>query len=206
MHWGQEPRCPVGSRPSRSWTTNSNTFRTCVEQEEDGSRLPELPEHQWGHSWWQVPADSPVHLFPHWGRGKCAFPQSAMRSAHGWDPTLATSIPVGPWPPGAVSFLIFITKLLSVYEFRLAGLGCVGFIVFLQTHGIMVKSLDTLTPPSGFVFQMTPHYLLNTLYPILRYFKDNSAEVYRGQFLSALFVWLTCLPLALFKAFVACFH
>lgn len=53
-----------------------------------------------------------------------------------------------------------------MYEFRLAGLGSEGVIVFLQTHGIMVKSQDMLTPPSGFVFQMTPHYLLNTLYLI----------------------------------------
>lgn len=61
-----------------------------------------------------------------------------------------------------------------------------GVIVFLQTHGIMFKSLDTLTPPSGFVFQMTAHYLLNTFYPI--FFKIfKSAELYRGQLLSGLF-------------------
>lgn len=105
---------------------------------------------------------------PSLGKREMSFSSACHENgcAHGCDPTLATSIPVGTWSPGAVSFLIFIRKLLSVYEFRLAGLGCVGVIVFLQTHGIMVKSLDMLTPPSGFVFQMTPHYLLNTLYPI----------------------------------------
>lgn len=162
----------VHSKSSRSCGMQlscRDTRRACEEQRE-GVWLTRRPEHLRGGP--RGPPDcsrEPAASLPTPEKRRTYFSFSACHEndfAHGWDPTLATNTPIDDWPQGAGSFLPFIRELLSVYDLRFAGLCCVGVIVFLQTHGIMFKSLDTLTPPSGFVFQMTAHYLLNTFYPV----------------------------------------
>lgn len=176
-YWGQEQRCPVctpnppeavgrssaaakHAGPAKSkkkmcgWTGSLNTYEAAHVDSMTAARGA---------------CREPGAPLPSFGKRKICFSFSACHEngcAHGWDPTLATNSPIDNWPQGAVSFLSFIRELLSVYDLRFAGLCCAGVIVFLQTHGIMFKSLNTLTPPSGFVFQMTAHYLLNTFYPI----------------------------------------
>lgn len=175
MYQGQDQRCPVHAPNPPEAVGHSSAAAISVGPAKskmmcDWAGFLNL----WGSTRGQRDCSSgwrrkPRAPLPTLGKRKTGFSSSACHEngcTHGWDPLLATSAPTDNWRQGAVSFLSFIREILSIHDLRFAGLCCVGVIVFLQTHGIMFKSLDTLTPPSGFVFQMTTRYLLNTFYHI----------------------------------------
>lgn len=160
-----------GAEVSRVHSKSSQScgMQLSCKKQKEGARVTRVPAaHENNETGAGGACGEPPASLPSPGKRKIDFSFSSCHEdgrAHGWDATLATNTPVDNWSQGAVSFLPFIREL-GGYDFRFAGLCCVGVIVFLQTHGIMFKSLDTLTPPSGFVFQMTAYYLLNTFYPI----------------------------------------